>query len=53
MMVYSPLNDEIRPYTKTLGRLLQMGRGSNANLSEDPTHLPTFIQTHPLTALSK
>ena len=51
MMVYSPLNVEIRPYT--LGRLLQMGRGSNANLSEDPTHLPTFIQTHPLTALSK
>ena len=54
MMVHSPLNVETKQYTKTLGRPLQMGRGSNANASEEPTHLPPFIQTHPLTAsLSK
>ena len=50
MMVHSPFNVETKPHTEPMGRPLQVGRGSNANATEEPTHLPTFIQTHLLMA---
>ena len=50
MMVHSPSNIETKPHTEPMERPLQVGRGSNANAIEEPTHLPTFIQKHPLMA---
>ena len=40
---------ETRLDTRPMKRPLHMGRGSDANASEEPTHIPTFVQTHSVT----
>ena len=54
IMIHRSFDIETRPDTKPMGRPMWVGRGSNANACEEPTQLPTYIQTHPVTvSLSK
>ena len=43
IMVHSPFNVETKPHTEPMGRPSQVGSGSNASASEEPTHLPTYL----------
>ena len=53
-LIHRSLDIETRPDTKPMRRPMWVGRGSNANVCEEPNQLPTFIQTHPVTvSLSK
>ena len=54
IMIHRSFDIETRPDTKPMGRPMWVGRGSNANACEEPTQLPIYIQTHPVTvSLSK
>ena len=54
IMIHRSSDIETRPDTKPMGRPMWVGRGSKENACEEPTQLPTFIQTHPVTvSLSK